>query len=260
MARIIRCTGRSPAAARTRAGGTTIGNQARWNAPRRLAWLSPLWLAAGSAHGCTGPGIQTWGNGFVYEGEWKDNKPHGSGSLWMKKGEKLILRYRGDFQANKKHVRCTLILWSRACTEPRNDQTGLSSRHNHLEFLRAASAYRGRALGCTCFPMARSTRESGRQDCEERIPADLLSAPAAQRAFVGGLAGQSPTVLSWRAWQADLPERRRLRRRVDQRQAVRHGLSVQRCARKAGGCDGIRLAVATGSMRFAAPCCAERRR
>jgi len=51
----------------------------------------------------SGPGIQTWGNGFVYEGEWKDNKPHGSGSLWMKKGEKLILRYRGDFQANKKH-------------------------------------------------------------------------------------------------------------------------------------------------------------
>mmetsp|Transcript_24400 Transcript_24400/g.75326 ORF Transcript_24400/g.75326 Transcript_24400/m.75326 type:complete len:297 (+) Transcript_24400:48-938(+) len=49
-----------------------------------------------------GFGRQCWTNGDRYEGEWREGKPHGKGSLWKKTPQALRKQYAGDWVCGKR--------------------------------------------------------------------------------------------------------------------------------------------------------------
>ena len=53
----------------------------------------------------TGKGTQKWKNGAVYDGDWKDNKMHGFGTLSIPDNDGGYKRlYAGGWKNGKRHV------------------------------------------------------------------------------------------------------------------------------------------------------------
>ena len=54
-----------------------------------------------------GSGKYYYTNGYIYEGDFKSNKPHGKGQIFGKDGEVV---YKGEFKNNKKHGKGELVI------------------------------------------------------------------------------------------------------------------------------------------------------
>ncbi len=50
-----------------------------------------------------GKGSFTWENGNHYSGEWKDNRPHGQGTIKLKNGFNGVAQYEGSFRDGLRH-------------------------------------------------------------------------------------------------------------------------------------------------------------
>ena len=86
-----------------------IGSKTSEKASDLCSWESSLDNAAYVVYTvkwyCTGSGTVTYSNKDKYEGDWLNGKRHGVGALWLYDSERYRIRYTGEWQRDKFHVR-----------------------------------------------------------------------------------------------------------------------------------------------------------